>query len=440
MNRIALQRGLILADPDNPTVESHDTTIVEGSTFTSVNGPRPASMDDCTVIDCSGCLIMPGLINAHCHGAMTLLRGLADDLALDDWLNRYIFPAEGAHANPDFVYLGTRLAALESVLNGTTTIADGYFHMEQAARAYSEIGIRAITAQGILDVPSPDCPQAGTWRNRVEQFLDGYPDHELVYPALFCHSPYLCGPETYREAHRMCSERGLTFFTHAAETRGETERLREVHGASPVEHLKNLGVLTSGSVIVHAVHLSDNEKELLSRSDAAAVHCPESNMKLASGAAPVQNLIDRGATVGLGTDGAASNNNLDMFEEMRSASLLSKLFNENPESLDAKTVVRMATSDGARALGLYDRVGSIHEGKTADAIVIDLNAPHLAPLYDAVSHLVYCARGSDVRDVLVNGVAVVRDRRAVTVDRAALLAEVSETARHIAGTVGVETP
>ncbi len=346
--------GLILAEPTNGNTVPHGMTVISKDRLAKVNVPNEDIQGDSTVIDCSDCLIMPGLINCHTHAAMSLFRGLADDLPLGRWLNDYIFPSESRHAGPEFVYLGTKLSAVEMALGGITTFADGYFHMEQAARATMNVGVRAVVAQGILDITTRDCPVPGAWRARVEQFLSACPRNSLISPALFCHSAYLCGPDTFLAAEKICSENGLLLFTHVAETAGEVDEISRKYGSRPVEHLSKIGILKKGLVAVHAIHLTDDEKQLLVQSGAAMVHCPEANMKLASGAARVQELLDMGAVVGLGTDGPASNNNLDLFEEMRSASLMGKLISGNPESMSARTVIHMATLGGAKALGMED--------------------------------------------------------------------------------------
>lgn len=435
---LVLVNGLILADPDNPRVVPHGQTVIAGNRLVEVNGSGNALSRVSEIMDCTGSLIIPGLVNAHNHGAMSLLRGLADDLPLERWLNQYVFPTEAKHVGPDFVYLGTKLAAVEMALGGTTTFADGYFFMEHAAKASSEVGLRAVIAQGILDVPAPDAPNPGSWRARIEAFLSQFPENSLVSPALFCHSAYLCGPETIRAAEAICHDRSLPFFMHVAESAQEVDEILHLYGARPVEHLQNLGVLGNRLCAVHSVHLTEAEQDLIAETGTRVVHCPESNMKLASGAAPVVELLRKGVTVGIGTDGPASNNNLDLFEEMRSASLMAKLVSNDPEALDARTVFRMATIDGARVLGLDDKIGSLATGKLADITVVDLNAVHLAPLYDPLSHLVYCAKASDVRHVLVNGELVVRNRKTCMVNETELMNRVQSIADKIAADLGLD--
>jgi len=440
MSDITLINGLILEGPHRPSPEPHAMTVISGAKLSVVNGAADSTVPSGDVIDCSGCLIMPGLVNAHTHAAMAMLRGLADDVPLDTWLNDYIFPAEARFAAPEFVYLGAKLAAVEMILSGITCCADGYFFMEQSARAFVEVGIRAVVAQGILDAPAPDAPQPGSWKERVEVFLRDFPSDPLVIPALFCHSPYLCSPGTLRSAWEMCEAQDMRLFIHVAETEREVEVIRSRYGQTPVEHLSRVGVLGQRLVAVHCVHLSEREKEMIAESGTSVVHCPESIMKLASGAAPVAGLLARGAIVGLGTDGPASNNNLDMFEEMRSASFMAKLVSRDPLALDAATMIRMATSSGARALGMETLIGALEPGKAADLIVVDLTRPHFTPLYDPISHLVYCARGSDVRDAIVNGRPVVRDGRVTTVNEAKLREEVLELASRVARDLGRDIP
>jgi 5-methylthioadenosine/S-adenosylhomocysteine deaminase len=432
-----LVNGLILSDPARLEVLPHGKTVINGDSLLQVNVSNSSEFPLGNVIDCSNCLIMPGFVNAHTHAAMSLLRGIADDLPLDQWLNEYIFPSEAKHAGPEFVYIGTCLSAVEMALNGITTFADGYFHMENAARAAVDVGLRAVVAQGILDVPTPDAAVPGSWKERAETFLDNCPADSLITPALFCHSPYLCSPETLQAARRLSREHSVLLFCHVSETAHEVVEIRRRHGVRPVELLHRLGILGRDFVAVHAVHVSDTEQEMLAKSHTGVVHCPESNMKLASGTAPVSELMAKGITLAIGTDGPASNNNLDMLEEMRSASLMAKLVTGDPQALGARAVLRMATTDGAKVLGLGDRIGSLEPGKLADLVVIDLNRPHLTPLYDPISHLAYTARGTDVRDVMVNGKWVVRDGKLVNVDQENLMAQAREVARNIGRDLGI---
>ncbi len=432
-----LVNGLILADPRSGVVKPHGKTVIEADRLVEVNSSFDSTQPPTDVIDCSNCLIMPGLVNAHNHAAMSLLRGAADDMPLHTWLNQYIFPAEARFVGPEFVYVGTCLSAAEMALSGTTTFADAYFYMEKSAQAAADVGLRAVIAQGILDLPMPDSPVAGQWGARITDFLDNFPDHPLLTPALFCHSPYLCGPGTLKTAKEISARKGIPLFCHVAETAWEVAEINKLYGKSPVEHLNQLRILDKDFIAVHCACVSEKDVDILSSAKTPVVHCPESNMKLASGAAPVNTMIDKGVVLCLGTDGPASNNNLDLFEEMRTASLLAKFSTNNPEGLSAAETIKAATYDGAEALGLASKIGTLEQGKQADLIVIDLKSPHFNPLYDVISHLVYSAKGSDVRDVFVNGWPVVRDKRIQTIGMEDVYREVQRIAESISKHLGI---
>ncbi len=409
----------------------------------AVEGDRIAAVGDSaelragfrgrTEISLAGCLLMPGLVNAHTHAAMSLFRGLADDLPLREWLEEAVFPAEAAFLSPDTVYAGTLLSALEMLKGGVTTFCDGYFFEESAARAARDAGIRAVVGQGIIDFPAPDQPAPGRARERAEAFLSSFTNFTgRVRPSLFCHAPYTCGPETLKWVKAMCRENRILFQTHLSETAGEVENLTAKFGTRPALYLESLGVLDELSLCAHGVWLSEAETAALARTGAGVAHCPESNMKLGSGTAPVPLLAAAGVTLGLGTDGSASNNDQDLFSEMDTAAKLHKVFGNDPTACPARQVLKMATSGGAAALGLGEVAGSIEAGKKADLVALNLGRPHLAPLYDPVSHLVYCAGRSDVRFVWVDGVQLVADGAAVGIDEAEILAEVNGIARRIA--------
>lgn len=435
---LALQGGLILPDPENGEVFDHSVTLISNDSLISVNRPDSIIPPGTRRVDCDGCLIIPGLVNTHCHAAMSLLRGIGDDLPLGSWLKQ-IFPAEARFADPGLVEIGARLAFAESLLAGVTTVADGYYHQERSALAARDLGLRAVIGQGILDVPVPDCPLAGNWPQRISQFIEDFPHHPLVTPALFCHSLYLCEPNTLTKASRLAAEAGLLLFCHVSESAWEVQEILSRYGSRPVELLASLGVLGKGFVAVHGVHLNDREIDLLARAQTPVAHCPESNMKLASGAADVSRLLARGVIVGLGTDGPASNNNLDMIEEMRAAALMAKIVTMDACALDARMSLTMATIHGARLLGLGDLVGTLVPGKKADIAVVDMNKLHLTPLHNPLSHLVYSARGSDVRDVIVNGRLVVSHGRLQTVHMDDLRSQAVEASLVLAGRKGPHT-
>ena len=384
------------------------------------------------ILDAQGGLIMPGLVNAHTHLPMSLFRGLADDLPLEQWLQQYIFPAEATHITPQSVSLGARLSLAEMLLGGTTTCCDGYFLAHSVAEAVESVGLRAVLGQGVIDFPAPGVPDPGQKIHTASEFASQWQGRSpLIQPSIFCHAPYTCSAETLRAAKQVAKKLGVHFQIHAAETQDEARQCRQTHGCSPVQYLNRLGLLDPGTLLVHAVWVDEDDIQLMAGSGVGVVHCPESNMKLASGIAPIPDMLACGIGVGLGTDGCASNNDLDLWSEMDMAAKLHKAHRLDPTVMGAATVLRMATIEGARAIGLEREIGSVEAGKQADLIVIDLNRPHLAPLYHCHSHLVYAVHAADVRHVMVSGRLLVRDRRLLTID----LEDVIREARQMGGKI-----
>ena len=383
-------------------------------------------------LDASGCVILPGLVNTHTHLPMVSFRGYADDLPLLEWLHGRIFPAEAKHVNRGMVYDASRLAMAEMILTGTTTFCDAYFYESAIAQASLDMGMRGVVAQGFIDFPTPDQPDPTRNLQIAEAFIDKWKDRSpLISPALFCHTPFTCLPQTLTDLKRTAREREVLYLSHVAETREEIKIIQERYGTTPVRHLRNLGVLDERTVAVHAVWLDEEELDMLRDSGAKVSHNPESNMKLASGVAPVPAMLRRGITVGLGTDGCASNNDLDLFREMGTAAKLHKVTSMDPTVLDARTALKMATIDGARVLGMEDRIGSIETGKCADLICVRMDMPHLTPVYHLYSHLVYAASGADVTAGIIGGRLVMKDRRLLHAD----LEEIMERVRKIAAAV-----
>jgi len=386
-------------------------------------------------LDGRGCLTMPGLVNAHTHAPMALFRGLVDDLPLKVWLEEYIFPAEGRWVDADFVFWGTLLACAEMIRSGTTTFVDGYFFEEQVARAVEQAGLRAILGEGILDFPTPDSPSPAESFKKAEAFLQHYRNSSLIHPALFPHSVYTCSPVLLGKCKELREFYGAPMIIHLAETRNEVEEVYNKYGKSPVNHMENLGLLSPSLIACHCVWLTDVEMDLLARRGVKVVHNPESNMKLASGVAPIPELLARGVPVGLGTDGCASNNNLDLFQEMDSAAKLHKVHRLDSTVMPADVVLHMATLGGAKVLGLDKEIGSLEVGKKADVIVLDFNRPHLQPIYNITSHLVYSATGADVRDVIIDGQLVMQNRQLLTLDEEKILRKAKEWHKKIIVTV-----
>ncbi len=372
-------------------------------------------------IDATGQVVMPGLVNTHTHAPMTLFRGLADDLALMDWLNNYIFPAEAKMVSPDFVRAGTRLAALEMIQSGTTTFADMYYFEEEIAKEVQAAGMRGVLGQTVIQFPVADAKTPADALKRAEAFIMAFKGDPLITPAVAPHALYTLDGPTLRAARDLSRRYGVPTLIHLAETRDEVKTAQERLFPSPVAYLDSLGFFGPGVLAAHGIYVSEPEMALLKSKGVGISHNPESNMKLASGTAPVTAYLRAGVALGLGTDGAASNNDLDMFEAMRMASLLQKLQTNDPRAVSAQTAVDLATIGGARAMGMEKEIGSLEAGKRADVIVVGMSAARQTPLYDPISHLVYVTRGDDVQTTIVNGRILMRNRKMLTLDEAAIL-------------------
>jgi len=395
----------------------------------SGNQTLPAAKE---TLDARGGLIMPGLVNTHTHLPMTLFRGLADDLPLDVWLNEHIFPAENAYITPENVRWGTLLACAEMLLSGTTTCCDGYFHENEVAEAVKTSGLRAVLAQGVIDFPAPGVPNPAENILIPQRFAAKWHNpSSLITPSAFCHSAYTCSSETLKSAKALCIENGLLFQIHAAETQNEYRQIQDEHRATPIQYLDQLGILDENTLLIHCVWIDDEDIEIIAERKAGISHNPESNAKLAVGIAPAPKLLKAGIPVGLGTDGCASNNNLDLFHEMDMVAKIHKVETFDPTAMDARTVVEMATIEGARAIGLDKHTGSLEVGKQADLIIIDTQKAHLMPIYHPESHIVYTVKSSDVRDVVVNGCVLVKDRNVLSLNVDEIMTSVREIAGHI---------
>ena len=407
---LVIHNGTILTENETDDVIANGLICVKDTRLVRIESrppdtPPPAATE---TIDATGGLIMPGLVNTHTHLPMTLFRGLADDLPLDTWLNEHIFPAESRHINPETVRIGTLLAIAEMLLSGTTTCCDGYFYEDVVAETIAPTGLRAVVGDCVDECIGTRLPAPSRNIQTAADFLDRWKGrHPLITPSVFCHSPYTCGASTLGAAKKLAGDDGVLFQIHAAETSSETEQSLAEHGLSPIARLDHIGVLDKKTLLVHCVHLSPDDITTITKTGAKISHNPESNMKLAAGIAPIPALLSAGLTMGLGTDGCASNNNLDLFGEMDTTAKLHKVTSKDPTVLDARRVLKMATIDGARAIGLDDITGSLEIDKQADVIVLDTKRPHLTPLYNPWSHVVYAARGSDVTHTVVAGRIVV---------------------------------
>jgi len=379
-------------------------------------------------LDSGGGLILPGFVNTHTHLAMVLLRGLADDLPLKEWLEQHIWPAERAVMNGETVALGSRLAAAECLKAGVTTVCDMYFHAEKIIGVLKQVGLRAVVPEPLIDFATPSCPGPEYALARQRELLERYRDDPLVVPAVAPHSPYTVSAENLVKEAELAEEFGAPLIIHLAETRWEAETIQAGKGVTPVAYLADLGILSERTVAAHCVHVTEPDLDLLSEFEVGVASNPVSNLKLGSGVAPLPQMIARGIKVGLGTDGAACNNTLDLLRDAQLAALLYKGLSGNPAVVPARTLAELLTIGGARVLGLDRRIGTLEVGKRADLICLGADAPHATPLFDAFSHLAYAARAADVRHVVVDGRVVVDDHRLVNVDEAALLAEVRRAA------------
>jgi 5-methylthioadenosine/S-adenosylhomocysteine deaminase len=387
------------------------------------------------VINAAGKVVMPGLINTHTHAPMVLYRGLADDLALMDWLQKYIFPAEAKTVTPEFVRAGTRLAALEMILSGTTTYADMYYFEEEIAKVTKEAGLRGVLGQTIIQFPVADARTPSDGLARTEAFIKQFAGDDLIVPAVAPHSMYTLDTATLKAVRALADRTHAPVLIHLAETADEIKTAQEKHKATPTRYLESIGFWGPRTLAAHGVWLTPADMTILARRHVGVSHNPESNMKLASGTAKVVTMRRAGVVVGLGTDGAASNNDLDMFEAMRQAAFVAKLQTKDPRSVPARTALEMATIDGARALGMDREVGSLEAGKRADVITVSMTAARQTPMYDPLSHLVYTTHGDDVRTTIVNGRVLMRDRKVLTLNEAAVLDEARRLAEKVRAAV-----
>ncbi len=415
--------GIVVTVDGSSRVLSPGAVAIDGRDIVGVDTPETiaARFSASETIDASGRVVMPGLINTHTHAPMVLYRGLADDLALMEWLQKYIFPAEAKTVSPEMVRVGTRLAALEMIQSGTTAYADMYYFEEEIAAATKEAGIRGVLGQTIIQFPVPDAKTPGDGIARATAFIKQWKSDDLIVPAIAPHSMYTLDEATLKQIRAVADRDAAPVIIHLSETADEHKVAQDKYKTTPTQFLESIGFWGERTLAAHGVHVTAADIAILGRRRIAVSHNPESNMKLASGAAPVIEMQRAGVTVGLGTDGAASNNDLDMFEAMRQAAFLQKHATGDPRALPAEAAIRMATIEGARAIGMADRLGSLEPGKRADLISVSMRTARQTPMYDPLSHLVYVTDGDDVRDVIVNGRILMRDRRVTTLNEAAVL-------------------
>ncbi|MBA3003684.1 MAG: amidohydrolase [Desulfurivibrio sp.] len=437
INANLLVCGQILTLDRNNTVIEDGAVAIAGDTIVEV-GERLALLSKYPGVEQltqPHGLIMPGLVNTHTHAAMGCFLGLADDLPLMTWLTEYIFPVE-AKLSGEMVYHSSMLSMAEMIKSGTTSFCDMYLFAKEVARATADSGMRGWLGEVLYDFPSPNYGAPENGISYLDELMAEYRNHPLISITVDPHAVYTCSPDLLKRLKGVAEKHGVAYVIHLAETRDEVKECLAKYGHTPVMHLDALGILDSQVVANHCVVLNEREIDLLAERNVKVAHCPESNMKLASGVAPVVEMLAAGVTVGLGTDGAASNNDVDMFGEMDSAAKLHKVHRHDPTVMSAETTLRMATLGGAKLLGAERRIGSLEPGKKADLIVLDMNQPHLTPMYNITSHLVYAVKGSDVVHSVINGRVVMRNRRLLTMDEDAVLGKVREIGARISELVG----
>jgi len=433
--KILIKGARVITMESPGAVINKGVIAVDGNLITHVGGEgtEPANFQADKIIDGSNMAALPGFVNCHTHAAMTLFRGFADDLPLKQWLEEKIWPLEAGLQKED-IYWGTLLCCLEMIRSGTTTFADMYFHMGQAARAVVKAGLRASLSRGLIGtLPGITVEGEPTPLEDAVQFARKWhgANNGRISVMLGPHAPYTCPPDFMRKVIKIAGDMHMGIHTHLAETAGEVDQIKREYGKTPIQLMDDLGLFEGQVLAAHCVHLEEKDIEILAAKKVGIAYNPQSNMKLASGIAPVKKLLDAGAIVGLGTDGAASNNNLDMIEEMRTATLLQKVATGDPMALPAYETLAMATVNGARALGLGGEIGLLKPGYKADIILVNLHRPHLCPGHDLFARLVYSAQSSDVETVLVDGEVLMKKRNLLTIDEEEVMDQAEKSAQRL---------
>ena len=433
--------GIVVTMDAARAVYQEGSVAMRGDSIVAV-GPRAeveSRYQSVRVIDGRGHLVLPGFINGHTHVPMTLFRGLHDDVTLNDWLYKYIFPAEAKNVNEEFVQWGTRLAAAEQIRAGVTTFADMYYFEDAIAEETKAAGMRGVLGETFIDFPAPDNKSETEMLAYTERFLRRWQGDSLIHAAPAPHSIYTCSKKTLQDAAALARKYHAPILIHVAEMKKEWEDSEKTNGMSPVQYLEKIGILGPDVVAAHCIFVDEADRKLLAERGVGCVHNPSSNMMIASGVSPVPEMRAAGVAVGLGTDGpAGSNNDLDLMEEIDLAAKLAKISKMDPLALNAKSVVEMATIDGARALHMEKEIGSLEPGKKADLILIGLNRPNAAPMYDIYAQIAYSLKGSDVETVIIGGKVVMQEHLLLTVDEAKVIEKAREYGKAVKASLGME--
>ena len=433
--------GIVVTMDGARTIVQDGSVAIKGDTIVAM-GPRAdieARYNGAKTIDARGRLVLPGFINGHTHVPMTLFRGLHDDVTLNDWLYKYIFPAEAKNVNEEFVRWGTRLAAAEQIRSGVTTFADMYYFEDAVAEETKAAGMRGVLGETFIDFPAPDNKSNAEMLAYTEKFLKRWQGDALIHAAPAPHSIYTCSKKTIQDAAALAKKYHAPLLMHVSEMKKEWEDSEKANGMSPVQYLEKIGVLAPNLVAAHCIFVDAADRRLLAEREVGCVHNPSSNMMIASGVSPVPEMRAAGIAVGLGTDGpAGSNNDLDLMEEIDLAAKLAKITKMDPLALNAKAVVEMATIDGARALHMDKEIGSLEAGKKADLVLISLDEPNAVPMYDVYAQIAYSLKGSDVETVVIGGREVMRERKLLTIDEPAVLEKARAYGKSVRASLGME--
>ena len=438
---LIVAHGIVVTMDGARAIYQDGAVAVRGDSIVAVGpqGDVESRFKAAQVIDAHGGLVLPGFINGHTHVPMTLFRGLHDDVTLNDWLYKYIFPAEAKNVNEEFVRWGTRLAAAEQIRAGVTTFADMYYFEDAIAEETKASGMRGVLGETFIDFPAPDNKSEAEMLAYTEKFLKRWQGDPLIHAAAAPHSIYTCSRKTLQDSAALARKYHAPILIHVAEMKKEWDDSEKANGMPPVQYLEKIGILGPDIVAAHCIYVDEADRKLLAERGVGCVHNPSSNMMIASGVSPVPEMRSAGVAVGLGTDGpAGSNNDLDLMEEIDLAAKLAKISKMNPLALNAKSVVEMATIDGARAIHMEKEIGSLETGKRADIVLINLNEPNAVPMYDIYAQIAYSLKGSDVGTVIIGGKVVMRDRRLLTIDEPKVLEKAREYGKSVKASLGME--